>query len=110
VCRAPRARVRDNDGMAVPELAPRRTIGGVIAVWIAAALASVAIGIFVPEDWRAAWLLVGLGGALVLAFAVQLWYGRSQQFIERVAASVLGALLVMGVISAGFGLAALIPG
>lgn len=96
--------------MSIPELAPRRTIGGVIAVWIASAVAGVAIGIFVPEEWRPAWLVVALGGALVLAFAVQLWYGRSQQFIERVAASGLGALLVMGVISAGFGLASIIPG
>jgi hypothetical protein len=96
--------------MPAPELAPRRTIGGVIAVWVVAALGAVAIGIFVPEDWRAAWLTVGLGGCLVLAFAVQLWYGRSQQFIERIAASVLGAMLVMGVVSAGFGLAAIIPG
>jgi hypothetical protein len=96
--------------MTAPELAPRRTIGGVVAVWVAAALAGIAIGVFVPEPWRAPWLVVSLGGALALAFAVQLWYGRSQQFIERVAASVLGALLVLGVISAGFGLAAIVPG
>ena len=57
-----------------------------------------------------AWLTVGLGGCLVLAFAIQLWFGRSQGFTERVAASVLGALLVMGVISLGFGLAVVIPG
>ena len=96
--------------MPAPELAPRRTIGGVIAVWIVAAVAGIVIGVFVPEVWRAAWVGVALGGAIVLAFAVQLAYGRSQQFIERVAASSLGALLVLGVIIAGFGLAALIPG
>jgi CDP-diglyceride synthetase len=96
--------------MPAPELAPRRTIGGVIAVWVVAAVVGVAIGVFVPEEWRAAWLTVGLGGCVVLSFAVQLWYGRSQQFIERIAASALGAMLVMGVVSAGFGLAAIIPG
>jgi CDP-diglyceride synthetase len=101
--------VRDNGRMPAPELAPRRTVGGIVAVWVVAAVAGVAIGVLVPEDWRAAWLLVALGGCLVLSFAVQLWYGRSQQFIERVAASVLGALVVLGVISAGFGLAAIIP-
>ncbi|RKT33460.1 hypothetical protein DEU34_2056 [Microbacterium sp. AG1240] len=93
-----------------PELAPRRTVGGVIAVWVVAALAGIAIGIFVPADDRAAWLTVGLGATLVLAFSIQLSYGRSQQFVERVAASVLGALVVLGVISAGFGLAAIVPG
>ncbi|MET0673228.1 MAG: hypothetical protein ABWY37_07025 [Microbacterium pygmaeum] len=95
---------------ATPELAPRGTLGGIIAVWIVAALAGVAIGLFVPGEWRAAWLTVALGACLVLAFAVQLGYGRSQGFTERVAASALGALLVMGVISLGFGLAAVVPG
>lgn len=102
--------MRENVLVTTPELAPRRTFGGVIAVWAIAALTGVAIGIFVPEQWRAAWLTVGLGGCLVLSFAIQLWFGRSQGFTERVAASVLGALLVMGVISLGFGLAAVIPG
>lgn len=95
--------------MATPELAPRGTIGGIVAVWIAATVAGVAIGIFVPVDWRAAWLVLALAGSLILSFAVQLWYGRSQRFIQRVAAGVLGALLVLGVISAGFGLASLVP-
>jgi CDP-diglyceride synthetase len=102
--------VRENGGMPVPELAPRRTVGGVIAVWVVAAVAGVAIGVFVPAEWRAAWLIVGLGGCIVLSFFVQLAYGRSQQFVERVAASVLGALVVLGVISAGFGLAGILPG
>jgi hypothetical protein len=93
-----------------PELAPRRTFGGVIAVWVVAALIGISIGLFVPEEWRAAWLTVGLGGCLVLAFAIQLWFGRSQGFTERVAASVLGALLTLGVISLGFGLSAIVPG
>jgi len=95
-----------------PELAPRRTFGGVIAVWVVAALIGISIGLFVPEAqaWRAAWLTVGLGGCLVLAFAIQLWFGRSQGLTERVAASVLGALLTMGVISLGFGLSSIVPG
>jgi hypothetical protein len=96
--------------MAAPALAPRRATGGIVAVWVTAALAGIAIGLFVPAEWRAAWLVVGLGGCLVLAFAVQLGYGRSQGFIERVAISILGALVVMGVISLGFGLASLVPG
>ncbi|MGN6220538.1 MAG: hypothetical protein ACTHNQ_13635 [Microbacterium sp.] len=96
--------------MAVPELAPRRTLGGLIAVWVFAAVVAIVIGVFSTPDWRAAWLGVGLGGCLLAAFAVQLWTGRAAGFTERVAASVLGAALVMGVISLGFGLAALVPG
>ena len=54
--------------------------------------------------------MLGLGAALALAFAVQLAYGRSQGYIQRVAISILGALLVMGIISLGFGLASIVPG
>ena len=63
-----------------------------------------------PADSRAAWLAVGLGGCLILAFAIQLWAGRSQGFTQRVAASILGALFVLGIISLGFGLATIVPG
>lgn len=95
--------------MATPELAPRGTIGGIVAVWIVAAVAGIGIGIFVPADWQASWLILALAGCLILSFGLQLWYGRSQRFIQRVAAGVLGSLLVLGVISAGFGLASLVP-
>lgn len=96
--------------MTSPDLAPRKTVGGIVAVWIAGGLAAIGIGIFVSEEWRAAWLSVGFGACLLLAFAVQLAYGRSKGFIDRVAGSALGALFVMGVISVGFGLRALFPG
>jgi hypothetical protein len=94
--------------MAAPALAPRRATGGIIAVLVTAAIAGIAIGVFVPEQWRATWLIVALGGCLILAFTVQLAYARSQGFIERVAISILGCLLVLGVISLGFGLASLV--
>ena len=95
--------------MAAPDLAPRRTFGGVVAVWVVAALIGVSIGAFVVEDLRAQWLTVGLGACLILAFAIQLGTGRSQGFIQRVALSVIGALLAMGVISLGFALASVVP-
>jgi hypothetical protein len=79
-------------------------------VWIVAAVIGVAVGLFASADWRAAWLVVGLGGCLVLTFVIQLAYGRSQGYIQRVAISILGALVVMGVISLGFGLASLVQG
>lgn len=94
--------------MSTPDLAPRKTIGGIVAVWVLAAVLGVAIGLFVPADWRAQWITLAMGGCVIFAFAVQLWYGRSQAFIQRVAASVLGALVVLGLITAGFALAALV--
>lgn len=95
--------------MSEPALAPRNALVGVIAVWVVAFLASTAVGIFVPEEWRVSWMLVAFGGVVLMSFAVQLWYGRTQGFIFRVAGSIIGALLLMGMISVGFGLAALIP-
>jgi hypothetical protein len=44
---------------------------------------------------------------VLLSFTVQLSRGETRGFILRVSAGCLGALLVMGVISAGFGIAAL---
>ncbi len=96
--------------MSTPDLAPRRTFAGVVAIWVLAAVAGVAIGLFVPAAWRAQWIAVALGGCVIAAFAVQLWYGRSQAFIQRMALSALGALAVLGVITLGFGLAALVSG
>lgn len=94
--------------MSEPALAPRNAFVGVIAVWIAAFLASVAVGVFVSEEWRVSWMLVAFGGVVLASFAVQLRYGRTDGFIFRVASSVTGSLLLMGMISVGFGLAALI--
>ena len=43
-----------NGTVAVPELAPRRTIGGIIAVWVVAAVIGVLVGLFAGDDWRVA--------------------------------------------------------
>ncbi|MFJ6678838.1 hypothetical protein ACIQLK_06885 [Microbacterium sp. NPDC091382] len=94
--------------MTAPELLPRRRIAGVVAVWVVAAVVALAVGVFVDPDWRGAWLLVGFGVCFFIAFAIQLASGRSQGFIIRISASVLGALVVMGLLGAGFGLAELL--
>jgi len=96
--------------MSVPELAPRNGYGGVLAVWVSAAVLALAIGVVAPPDWRAAWMAVGLGACVILAFGVHLAGGRALGFTQRIAASVLGAMLVMGLIGVGFGLATLFAG
>ncbi|MCT9821056.1 hypothetical protein N3K63_12280 [Microbacterium sp. W1N] len=96
--------------MTLPELAPRRTYTAVIATWILAAVLALAVGLLAPEDWRAAWMPVAMGVCFIAAFALNLASGRSQGFIQRIAASVLGALVVMGLIGAGLGLASLFGG
>lgn len=96
--------------MPVPELAPRSSIGGIVAIWIVALLGGISVAVFVPFEVQAQWFLLALAGSLLLAFGVQLAYGRSTGFIQRVAASVLGALLALGLVSVAIGLAAITPG
>jgi hypothetical protein len=99
----------DNEDMSEPSLAPRNALGGMIVVWSVALVAAAAIGIFVAEDWRMSALLVAFGGVTLLAFAVQLGYGQTRGFIIRVAASIMGGMLLMGAVSVGVALAALVP-
>jgi len=96
--------------MSTPDSAPRRLLGGIVAVWIAAAVIAVAIGVAVPAEDRTMWLAVGLGVCLILSFGVQLASGRSHGFTQRVAAGVLGAMVAMGFVSLGFALASVVPG
>ena len=102
--------VRHDGSMTVPGLAPRGGFGGIVAVWAAAAVVSIVVGLATPSEWRAAWMAVGLAGCLVLAFVVQLVVGHAEGFVRRVAASVIGAFVVMGLIGVGLGLASLFAG
>lgn len=81
-------------------------MAGIAAVWGVGAVIAVVIGIFLPIDERGAWLGIGLGVCVSLAFVVQLVRGQAEGFLRRVALSVLGALVVMGVIGLGFAVAA----
>lgn len=93
--------------MSEAALAPRNAFHGVIAVWVVSLVAATALGIALPEQERITWLAIAFGGVILLSFAVQLGYGRAQGFIVRVAASCVGALIVMGLVSAAFALSAL---
>lgn len=94
--------------MSEPALAPRNALGGMAIVWAVGAVAAVAIGLFVPETLVMPWMVIAFGGCLLLSFAVQLVYGRTQGFIVRVAGGALGALLLMGLSSVGFALATIL--
>ncbi|MFV0373252.1 hypothetical protein [Microbacterium sp.] len=93
--------------MSTRELTQRENFVGVVIVWVAAAVVALVVGVIAPPAWRSVWMLVGLGGCVLLAFGVQLWHANPRGFILRVAASLLGALAVMGLIGIGFGLSSL---
>ena len=90
----------ENEGMSTPELAPYSSVWGVVSVWIAALVAGIAIAIFVPVEWWVAWFILAFAAAVMASFSVQLAFGRPAGFIQRVGASALGALIVLGVVSA----------
>lgn len=79
-------------------------------VWAVAVVVALVIGVMASPQWRDVWMPLGFAGCMVLAFVVQLWGGRSDGFIQRVAVSVLGALLAMGLVGLGFGLASMFNG
>ena len=89
------------------EHAARGRIGGVIVAWVGSVVIGLLIALLTPVGQRAAWLTVGVAGCLVLSFAVQLWSGRAEGFISRVALSMLGSFIVLGLFGLSFGLAAL---
>lgn len=99
--------MRNNGVMSEPALAPRNAFVGVLVVWAAALVSAIVIGIVAAEQWRVPWLIVAFGAMILLSFGTQLGYARTEGYIVRVAASVVGALIIMGIISVGFGLAAL---
>ncbi len=94
--------------MTAPELVPHRPMRPIVGVWIATVLAGIVIVLFVPRGWQGTWTTIALGFALVAAFAVQLWYGIASDFIRRTATTVLGSLLILGIISAVSALVALL--
>ena len=87
-----------------------RSWAGVVAVWIAAAVASVVIGVVADDDSRFAWLGVALAGSVLLTFAIQLAGGVTAGYLTRVAISVAGAFVVLVLCSVVIGIAALFTG
>lgn len=71
--------------------------GTVLPVWGVTALAAVIVGIASPPEQDFLWLLVTLAAAVVLTFAVQLATLTKDGFVDRVMASVAGAVLILGI-------------
>ena len=101
------ASVRHNGGMAAPELAPRRTFGGIVAVWVVAAVDRASRSACSSPPDCARGLARGRSGRLPRRSRSRSssGHGRSQGFTGGSRRASLGALLVMGIISLGFGLA-----
>lgn len=67
-------------------------------VWIAAAVGAVLVGWFAAGDYLT-WMPIVLAGTVLLAFAIQLALQRKEGLVARLAASAIGALLILAVAS-----------
>lgn len=63
-------------------------------IWALAAVGAVVVAVLVPVD-RTVWLPIVLGGCVVASFGVQLGFPNQKGLVDRLFASVGGAVLVL---------------
>lgn len=76
---------------------------GVGAIWAAAALGALAIGLFVDQPRQLTFVTLLMLGLFLAAGAGQLFSGDSRGFIRRVTFATVGALVILAVASAIMG-------
>lgn len=69
----------------------------VLPVWAAAAVGAVLIGLLAPAAQYLQWLSIALASAVLLTFCIQLAIVRKEGLVDRVVASVGGAIVVLAV-------------
>jgi len=74
--------------------------GSIATVWVLAVIAAVCVGVFSHPVQYSAWLALSLGGCTVAAFAIQLATQVTHGFVGRLAASLVGALLILAISAA----------
>lgn len=72
----------------------------ILAVWGAALVFAVVIAIVSDPHEYAAWLALALAGCVVGALCAQLATQEKQGFVDRLAASLVGAFVILGVTGA----------
>ena len=97
-----------NDGMTseIP-LPVRRTLGSFVAVWMLALVGGILVGVFASPDALFSWLAIVLAACVALTFVLQLATHEKNGFILRVAGSITGAVVVIGLVSAVLGIVVL---
>lgn len=74
--------------------------GSVAAVWAIALLCGIAVGIFSGPGSYSDWLALSLGGCIFAAMCLQLATQEKRGFVNRLAGSVGGAVIVLGIVAA----------
>lgn len=84
-----------------PEPMPRAALyGSVGSVWAVSIVLAVLIGVLSPHSAYASWLSLALGVSVLLAFAAQLATQRKDGFVNRLAATLTGSFVILGITGA----------
>lgn len=74
------------------------SLRSVVPVWVAAVLGAIAVALFAPTA-PLTWVPVAMAGAVLLTFAIQLGVSRKEGLVDRIVASLGGALAILAVAS-----------
>ena len=72
-------------------------VGTVVPVWVLTIVGAIVIGVASSPDDYVTWLSIALAAAVLLTFAVQLSTLTREGFVNRVMASLGGAVLILGI-------------
>ncbi|GGE83379.1 hypothetical protein [Mycetocola zhadangensis] len=73
-----------------------RTWGGIASVWALAVVGAVLVSVSSTGDLRFSLLALALAACCLVTFVIQLATTRKVGFIDRVGASIVGALVILG--------------
>lgn len=91
-----------------PEPLPFTTVAvSVGAVWVLALVLGVLIGLLSRPVHYASWVSLALGVCVIASFGAQLATQRKDGFVNRLAATLTGSFVILGVTGAILGLIAL---
>jgi hypothetical protein len=82
----------------------------VVPVWLLTVVAGVLIGLLSPQGQFLTWLPIALAAAVLLTFCLQLATLRKEGFVNRVMASLGGAVVILGIATAVLGTLAVTSG
>jgi hypothetical protein len=83
-----------------PRLSRGARFGSVGAIWLLALVFAVVIAVVSEKEQYATWLSLALAGCVLGALVAQLATQQKDGFVDRLAASVGGAFVVLGVTGA----------
>ncbi|HEV7956230.1 MAG TPA: hypothetical protein VGP10_03620 [Marisediminicola sp.] len=82
----------------------------VLPVWGVAAIAALVIGLLVPPEQYLQWLSIAMGVSVLITFCIQVAIVRKEGLVDRVVASVSGAIVILAAATLVLSLVALPAG